>query len=410
MGNFLNLVFDVWDGDNNPVPNLSHLNIKLEGEYIQIPHLLVNLPNPLVTVRKCNLNDVNSDGRFFYVINHLCAYENLFNENGWQIPQHIENCVRDKNLNIIFFNEHESFKSIEVTLRNLTTLLRKKDLNPKQFHIISNNSLLKETKIKINTEINVSKINYLLECISRDNEVKITEDDIVDDKKFIFLCHNRRPKTHRTDFLILLNRSGLLDSEIVDWSLTYGLLNDYIFDTKNFSSIEYSEDDFDFLSYPKLSFYESNKDWFSDINKYSAWKHLDLTTFQQSYFNIVTESHFDIDDVHMSEKTFKPFYYFQLPLFLASYRHVELLKQEHDLFLFDDLIDHSYDKERDYKKRLNMVISEIIRLSKMKDEIKRYYVENKSKLISNHNYIANYHTKNYTNKVFGDLTLSLKLI
>jgi hypothetical protein len=407
MGNFLNLVFDVWDNNNNPVPNLNHLNIKLEGEYIQIPHLLVNLPNPLVTTRKCNLNDINGSGRFFYVINHLCAYENLFNEDEWVIPQHIEDCVRNKNLNIIFLNEHESFKSIEVTLRNLTTLLRKKNLNPKQFYIISNNSLLTETKLSVGGGINVSKINYLLECISRDNEIKISEDEIVDDKKFIFLCHNRRPKTHRTDFLILLKRSGLLDSEIIDWSLTYGLLNDYIFDTKNFSSIEYTEDDFDFLTYPKLSFYESNKDWFSNINNYSAWKHLDLTTFQQSYFNIVTESHFDIDDVHMSEKTFKPFYYFQLPIFLASYRHVELLKKEHGLYLFDDLIDHSYDNERDYKKRLNMVVSEIVRLSKMKDEIRRYYVENRDKLILNHKYIADYHTKNYTNKVFRELTIKL---
>ena len=407
MGNFLNLVFDVWDVNNKPVPNLNHLNIKLNGDYIQIPHLLVNLPNPLVNIRKCNLNDVDTRDNYYYVINHLCTYKNIFTEDYWEIPQHIEDCIRNKNLNVIFLNEHESFKSIETTIKDLTTILRKKGLNEKQFYIISNNSLLTETKSRFNTDINVGKINYLLECISRDNEVKITEDDIVNDKEFIFLCHNRRPKTQRTDLLISLKRQGILDSGVMDWSLTYGLLNDYIFDTRNFSLVDYTESDFDFLSKPKLSFYESNKDWFSDINNYSAWEHLDLTTFQQSYFNIVTESHFDIDDVHMSEKTFKPFYYFQLPIFLASYRHVELLKQEHDLFLFDDFIDHSYDKEHDHKKRLSMVVSEIVRLSKMKDEIRRYYIENKSKLISNHKYISNYHTKNYTNKVFHRLALKL---
>jgi hypothetical protein len=407
MGNFLNLVFDVLDENNNPAPNLNHLNSILNGEYIQIPHILVNLPNPLVTIRKCNLNDVNINGQFFYVINHLCAYDNLFNEDRWVIPQHIEDCIRHKNLNVIFLNEHESFKSIDKTLKNLKALLSKKKLNPKQFHIISNNSLLKETKLQIDTDINVSKINYLLECIGRDNEVKTSEDDIIDDKKFIFLCHNRRPKTHRTDLLILLKRNGLFESDVIDWSLTYGLLNDYKFDTKNFSFIDYTEDDFDFLSNPKLSFYESNKDWFNHINKYSAWQHLDLTTFQQSYFNIVTESHFEIDDVHMSEKTFKPFLYFQLPLFLASYRHIELLKQEHDLYLFDDFIDHSYDKEPDHKKRLNMVVSEIVRLAKMKNKIKNYYEENRSKLISNHKYILDYHTKNHTNKVFKKLIINL---
>ena len=111
MGNFLNLVFDVWDVNNKPVPNLNHLNIKLNGEYIQIPHLLVNLPNPLVNIRKCNLNDVDTRDNYYYVINHLCTYKNIFTEDYWEIPQHIEDCIRNKNLNVIFLNEHESFKS-----------------------------------------------------------------------------------------------------------------------------------------------------------------------------------------------------------------------------------------------------------------------------------------------------------
>jgi hypothetical protein len=64
----------------------------------------------------------------------------------------------------------------------------------------------------------------------------------------------------------------------------------------------------------------------------------------------VTESHFAINSVHITEKSFKPFYYFQIPLFVASHRHVEFLKKEHNLYLFEDLVDHSYDKEIDHIK------------------------------------------------------------
>ena len=103
---------------------------------------------------------------------------------------------------------------------------------------------------------------------------------------------------------------------------------------------------------------------------------MDLETFNQSYINIITESHFDIMDIHITEKSFKPFYYFQFPLFLASYNHIKKLKEEHDLYLFEDLIDHSYDNEPNDRKRMSMVIEEISRLSLMRNDIQNYYKSN----------------------------------
>ena len=41
---------------------------------------------------------------------------------------------------------------------------------------------------------------------------------------------------------------------------------------------------------------------------------------------------------------------------------VKKVKEEYDLFLFDDLIDHSYDNEPDDSKRFNMVFNELNRL------------------------------------------------
>jgi hypothetical protein len=114
------------------------------------------------------------------------------------------------------------------------------------------------------------------------------------------------------------------------------------------------------------------------------------TSFQNAYINIVTETHFILGEgIHITEKSFKPFYYFQLPIFLALHNHVKTLKEEYGFYLFDDLINHSYDDERDDAKRFHMVVNEIKRLSNMREEISLYYKNNIDKLIHNHNIIKN---------------------
>jgi hypothetical protein len=180
----------------------------------------------------------------------------------------------------------------------------------------------------------------------------------------------------------------------------------------DFDNLQLFNDYKEICANSKLSFYEKNVDWWNSVDNYHPWNHLDLQTFNQSYINITTESHFDIQDIHITEKTFKPFYYFQIPLFLASYQHINKLKKEHNLYLFEDLIDHSYDNEKNDKIRMNMVVDEILRLSNIKNDIVNYYKSNIDKLIHNHNYIKDFYLKNETNLYFLNLTKkqSLNLI
>jgi hypothetical protein len=51
--------------------------------------------------------------------------------------------------------------------------------------------------------------------------------------------------------------------------------------------------------------------------------------------------------------------------------------------MFDDLIDHSYDNEPNSSKRFFMVFYEILRLYHMKDEIKKYYILNRNRFLTN---------------------------
>ena len=228
MGNILNLVFDNFNAEGKPRPNLEYLNIQLGGEYLVIPFTIINLTPPEIKLNYCKPDAVESGGIYYYFINHNCSYENLFNGHTWEIPPNIEYLVRTKKLRIVFYNEHESFVNTEHYYNKLLCTIKNKKLDESLFYLVNNSSQLYEVKNNNFSNINVFKTNYLLELISKYNSVKVDANDIKIDKKFIFLCQNRRPKPHRIALLSLLHSEGVLNEpDIVDWSLTYGVNNDY---------------------------------------------------------------------------------------------------------------------------------------------------------------------------------------
>ena len=84
------------------------------------------------------------------------------------------------------------------------------------------------------------------------------------------------------------------------------------------------------------------------------------------YINIITESNFEnIEDVvHPTEKSFRPFFYYQIPIFVSSPNHVKYIREKYKFDMFDDLIDHSYDEVTNDKERFDLVMSEINKLNK----------------------------------------------
>lgn len=65
-----------------------------------------------------------------------------------------------------------------------------------------------------------------------------------------------------------------------------------------------------------------------------------------------------------TEKSEKCFLLEQVPIWVGAYRQADAVRRL-GFDLFDDLIDHSYDEERDTDKRLNMVLDEVQRICKM---------------------------------------------
>jgi hypothetical protein len=418
--NVFKIVYDNWE-NNNPIPNGLINSIGLKPYLFNIPYNIFNLlEKSNYEIKNIKLEDVGKNS--FYIIKHDCLLTDMIRLNKWILTDLVEEKVKTKNLKIVFLNLHESLDNIEIELKKLQEYIFKKGLKEENFYVLNNNSNLYEVKNNLKTNINVFKTNWLIEYICNSN---LKDTKLIEDKKFIFLLHNRIPKAHRISLLILLKKFNLLENDIIDWSLTYqaakslNALNlgqnmvktgmNYNVGSKCFLDIHskelrpiYKE----LIMTTKLSYYENDKNWFNgNIGETHDSKNFnELKSFEQSYINIITESHYSETDFHISEKSFRPFYCFQLPIFLSSYKHVSKIKEEHpSLHLFDDLIDHSYDNEKHYIKRLEMVANEIKRLSEMRDVISDYYIKNKTKLIENRNYIDGFSNNKSTVDYFKSL-------
>lgn len=405
----MNLVFNKWDEDGNPIPNLSELN---NGSDMTCFPFFFNDSN--FNIKICKLEDINNEDKFYFIISKNFSYTFYMKNSDIFLPPEIEYYISNFDLKVIFISEHESNKFVDTFMQLLIRKIKKNNWKEDNFYIIDNNSMLTKLKNNLNTKINVFKINYLIHFFNKkSNPPHLT--DIELDKKFIFLCHNRQPHYHRLLLLTHLKNLNLLDNDITNWSLTMEH-SEYIRYTQQASNVvsiapfkNYLDlnnksliNDFLFMCNTKqLSFYEEDISWEDTINTYDSHSQIDTfkseLNFKNSYINIVTESHYHFRecDVHITEKSFKPFYFFQLPIFVASWQHIKMMREEYDLYFFDDLIDHSYDDEKDDAKRFHMIINEIKRLSNMREEISLYYKMNADKLIHNHEFLKN---NNYDEK------------
>jgi hypothetical protein len=418
MSKTFNIVFDSWENENTLFAkytiNLDYLNKKIVYDAVSYPWILSDFSRDF-KVKNCKLSDVNKKDNYYYIIQHTYSYSYFIKNKTIDLSEEVKYQISNNNLKVMFVSPHESPEHLETFIEILNTTIKTNNWNESQFYIINNNSLIYNIKEKFNSNINFYKINTLLRLVSNDIKIRPNKTDIIFNKKFLFLCLNRKPHLHRIFLLSHLKNLKLLKNDIMDWSLVVDYTT-YTHNKKNIQSIrnlkKYIEPDnkslvkdyLEIIKNKKLSYYEQNVKWFDNIEDYLQIEHLTLDSYKNSYINILTESHYTTtNDIHITEKSFKPFYYFQIPIFLASYNHVKMLREEYDFYFFDDLIDHSYDNEIDYVKRFHMVVNEINRLSNMKEEISNYYKNNVDKLIHNHNFIKTYPERKIEENYFLNL-------
>ncbi len=105
--------------------------------------------------------------------------------------------------------------------------------------------------------------------------------------------------------------------------------------------------------------------------------------FKNSYVNLVSETDSGVftNGILITEKSIKPFIYQQLPLYLAKYGTVDYLRK-YGFDMFDEIIDHSYDSEILINKRTDMILDELIKLSKM--DLHTFFIENEDRFSKNY--------------------------
>ena len=380
-------------------------NVVCDGIYFtefEIRNELESSPSRNVhNLKICNIDDVSetSNENFYYIITKIGGYLNFTNEIDIvkTIPNEIKNCfINNENFKIIFLELNES--DFEDTIEIVDYRLKKENLNPKRVYYINANHKLENLKNKNNSEINVYTINHGQYANCR--RLSLTDVTFEPEKEFLFMVHNRALKCHRLGILCLLKKYNILDN--VDWSLlrahqiknlitSNGFIADWFFSNVfNEETNESLKNEVDYFSnfQIKKSKYEHDYDFDKGGHKYDHNDSYKVKTYSNSYINITTETNFVSPYIiHITEKTFTPFNFYQIPIFVATYQHVKYLRDMYGFDMFDDLVNHSYDDEIDNGKRLFMIADEIRRLNENPQVVRDFYKNNEDRFIKNRNII-----------------------
>ena len=288
-----------------------------------------------------------------------------------------------KGLKVFIFHLNECFLESEVFSFNEYCL--NNNIDTSKIYLFVNNN-----KIKKYLSDMKSKINFYFPFYQSIEHSNLLQTNFIepsdDDRNFLFMCHNNKMVSHRLATIVLLKENNILKD--VDYSCVYfsvshdndGLLKrietEYKTFTDSYNSI--------IQNGSKLSFYENEKFTFDEIDS----PIINVTTFKNSYVNIVTETDFSEDVIHITEKSLKPFYYYQLPIFVAPHNHLSELRKIYGFDMFDDIIDHSYDSEEDPLIRMKLIFKQLELIKNNPDVIKDFYVMFKDRFINNNKIVC----------------------
>jgi hypothetical protein len=398
MDNVLNLVYDDWPlGQEFPNANRPKDVDVLKKQYdINSPwevsyKTMSNFKNVVISNHKIDDIGKFTNKKFFYHIWHRAPLvDNFFDKGILPVDKNIIDLIKNnKNLYLIFMNEVEV--ESKISLEKLNNILISNNIDASKVWVINNNQQLDDWKTELNTNINVHSCRLLPQMFLNECPTKWKLDK---ESGSFFMCHNRSPREHRYALLVLLKKYGLLSD--TNWSLINGWQSDKSNPMIKYSSIFTSND---------LVELSDEINYFENIDTFKSKYELDFINFddrinqiifnntksyENSYVNITTETNFQNEVIHISEKSFKPFYYFQFPLILASYHHIKYLKKVYKFDLFEDIINYDYDNIKNNRDRLFAFIEEVNRIHNNKELFIKFYKNNKERFIKNHNILAHY--------------------
>ena len=202
----------------------------------------------------------------------------------------------------------------------------------------------------------------------------------------VFITYNHLLNNNRSYRLTLL--AHLIDNQLDKHGLISAPLlnNDEIVRNELYSSTSLLSLDCKLLIKKTL---EKNKtNFILDIKdptgELSASINVNLNS--KAFINVVTETVFYGDSLHLTEKIFKPIVCKQPFILVSTPGNLAYLKS-YGFKTFDKWIDESYDNEIDNDKRIKMIVHELSKLSKMSlEQLKMMHNEMREILEYNYNH------------------------
>lgn len=325
---------------------------------------------------------------YYALINVLGYPSNDIIDGNIRIPNDIvEKYQNGFKIKFVFYTVHESDKPTSV--KDLAEYADSLNIKQSDFYLSSGNQILEKQKNIFGVNINTHSNNSIPRIMSRCMQ-DIVQHPFYPVRDKLFQCYNRANKYHRSAIFTFFHKENLLDK--VD--LSYLKIGDIIFDNNNkdavFNSVldsRISEKYFYLLK----DIWEKNKTIKSkfenfefDVNGPQHTLTYQNNLYKHGYINVVTETQYDWEGVeHITEKSLQPFYFYQIPIMVATPGHVKSMKDKWGLDFFDDIINHSYDSIKDNSLRFNKITREILRLSKMENEIKEFFKNNQERFEKN---------------------------
>ena len=360
-----------------------------------------------------NLNSTN----VYYPISLNSDFNCIFRKGFFS--QSILSLLHNKKIKVLLLREHEGGGDHKEFFKKLYQLIKDNNLHTESFYInFANKNLIKYYTESIgDIGMNLHITDWLLEHTSLQLNRAVESDKINElgykfekrkfedvNRKFNFLCFNRVPKAHRVSLLAKLIKENVIDG--VDWSMLFSpneFLQFYgerkfegknIFDLQHFSKYFERRELFQYERELQYLFVTKKKTIYEPESKhiFEYFGDTKTTHYKQSYDNsycsIVTETSFENNEEHLTEKSFKPFINLHLGIFLAPYKHLERLRG-YGFKTFGDLWDESYDDIISPKERMNSVVKLIKQLNE-RGTLHKLYSESKDILEYNQEVAFNF--------------------
>ena len=227
----------------------------------------------------------------------------------------------------------------------------------------------------INDYLQEDYVNFL-------EKLYYTSNDVVRDKKYNF--YNGVHKPHRLKCYELIKKYDLLNEGYFSYA-------DFAYQSKNkeldhefmqFFGFKKREEYIKYLSTFEIPLHYDTRE--SDPNVFVAFANPPQTSLQ-SYISITTETTFQVGartgDMVLSEKAFKSFYGFNIPLIIGTPIGIQYLK-DLGFDLFEDLFDiNPPQTQKDVFNQLEKNLQTIKSMNKL--ELHDYYINNMDRLNSN---------------------------